>query len=339
MISVKCFSIAFLMNHSLRRAWTRFWEFGGFRLLGEYARMGLVWTAVKAAVRCLLGKRPITDAYFGVLQKVEKTLTERYEPLLLDALHECRSAENNGEQTVPHIVWTCWLQGMEDAPALVRACIASQKEMLADYDHRVLTLDNYRQWVDVPEIVERKYAKGLIPAALFSDILRVAALKKYGGVWMDASVLCTGFDNDVLKAQWLAVENSRFTVCRYYARGARVPSGLSNWFIAAASGNVVLTAVYDMLVAYWKDYNCTVDYYMMHLFISLALRALPELDRAMPKINSRFCFLLGNSLGKDFNEVAWRDLIAHVGMHKLNYRKADEALLNLHSYCCYIIGA
>lgn len=58
----------------------------------------------------------------------------------------------------------------------------------------------------------------------------------------------------------------------------------------------------------------------------------------MPKINSRFSFLLGNSLGKDFNEVAWRDLIAHVGMHKLNYRKADEALLNLHSYCCYIIG-
>lgn len=219
---------------------------------------------------------------------------------------------------------------------MVNVCLESHQKHLPGYEFRVLDMENYRQWVELPEWVEEKYARGMIPAALFSDVLRVAVLKRYGGVWMDASVLCTGFDNQQLQKQWTEVENSRFAVFRYYRKGDRYPSGLSNWFIAATPDNVVLTSVYDMLTAYWRDYDCTIDYYMMHLFISCALKAFPEMERGMPKLNSRYSFFLGDALSRTYSQEAWQELVDHVAIHKLNYRKADEARKNPLSYYNFI---
>ena len=239
---------------------------------------------------------------------------------------------------VPKIVWFSWLQGIDQAPELVKVCLASQRMHLPDYEFRVVDLSNYQQWIELPEYIVRKYKKGIIPSALFSDILRLAVLKKYGGIWMDASVLCTGFDNEVLKKQWDSIMRSELTIPRYYARGAKVATGLSNWFIAARSNNVIISAVYDMLLAYWRDFDCTTDYYMMHLFLGMALKASMDVENKIPKLNSRYCFLLGNSLKMDFDKGAWDDLVAHVSIHKLNYRKAEEASRNNNGYYWHVLG-
>lgn len=37
-----------------------------------------------------------------------------------------------------------------------------------------------------------KWNKGIINNANFSDVLRVEILSKYGGIWLDATVYCTG---------------------------------------------------------------------------------------------------------------------------------------------------
>lgn len=52
------------------------------------------------------------------------------------------------------------------------------------YEFRIVDLTNYYNWVQLPQYVEEKFRKGLIPPALFSDLLRLALLKQYGGVWM-----------------------------------------------------------------------------------------------------------------------------------------------------------
>lgn len=319
-----------------KRAWIRFCEFGGLKLLWEYYRIGLTKPIIAAAFRCIKERRSLKTVYYVVQEKAEQTLIDRYGHLLKDSAdRQHRNDEAVGN--VPPIIWTAWLQGLELAPRLVRSCIASQRKCFPCYEHRILTLDNYRQWVELPEWVEEKYARGMIPAALFSDVLRVAVLKRYGGVWMDASVLCTGFGNQQLQKQWTEVENSRFAVFRYYRKGDRYPSGLSNWFIAATPDNVVLTSVYDMLTAYWRDYDCTIDYYMMHLFISCALKAFPEMEREMPKLNSRYSFFLGDALSRTYSQEAWQELVDHVAIHKLNYRKAEEAQKNPQSYYNFIL--
>lgn len=318
----------------------RFVQFGGWRLILQYARMGVFWTGVKALLRCVVSGKSLKAAYPAVTERVDEILIERYRHILDENKDRFSKANPNSgkrrESAVSRIIWSAWLQGLDNAPEMVNVCLESHQKHLPGYEFRVLDMENYRQWVELPEWVEEKYARGMIPAALFSDVLRVAVLKRYGGVWMDASVLCTGFDNQQLQKQWTEVENSRFAVFRYYRKGDRYPSGLSNWFIAATPDNVVLTSVYDMLTAYWRDYDCTIDYYMMHLFISCALKAFPEMERGMPKLNSRYSFFLGDALSRTYSQEAWQELVDHVAIHKLNYRKAEEAQKNPLSYYNFI---
>lgn len=268
-------------------------------------------------------------------------LVKQYGYILDEALSH-RTTTDVSFGTVPKIVWTCWLQGMEDASYMVKKCVESQKKALQDYEHRVLTLENYHQWVEVPEYIEKKFRKGRIPRALFTDLLRLAVLKKYGGVWLDASVLFTGFENEKLLNRLHKIEQSEFTIFRYFQRGKKEPVGLSNWFIAAHPNDFVVSTVLDMLLAYWKDYNCTVDYYIMHLFISMCLNAVPSIAESMPRENSYHSIMLGSVLAKDYNEDWWNDVKAHVFLHKLNYRKADEAdeaAKNPHSFYNKIFGS
>ena len=318
----------------------RFVQFGGWRLILQYARMGVLWTGVKALIRCVVSGKSFKAAYPAVTERVDEILIERYRHILDENKDRFSKANPNSgkrrESAVSRIIWSAWLQGLDNAPEMVNVCLESHQKHLPGYEFRVLDMENYRQWVELPEWVEEKYARGMIPAALFSDVLRVAVLKRYGGVWMDASVLCTGFGNQQLQKQWTEVENSRFAVFRYYRKGDRYPSGLSNWFIAATPDNVVLTSVYDMLTAYWRDYDCTIDYYMMHLFISCALKAFPEMEREMPKLNSRYSFFLGDALSRTYSQEAWQELVDHVAIHKLNYRKAEEAQKNPQSYYNFI---
>ena len=318
----------------------RFVQFGGWRLILQYASMGVLWTGVKALIRCVVSGKSFKAAYPAVTERVDEILIERYRHILDENKDRFSKANPNSgkprESAVSRIIWSAWLQGLDNAPEMVNVCLESHQKHLPGYEFRVLDMENYRQWVELPEWVEEKYARGMIPAALFSDVLRVAVLKRYGGVWMDASVLCTGFGNQQLQKQWTEVENSRFAVFRYYRKGDRYPSGLSNWFIAATPDNVVLTSVYDMLTAYWRDYDCTIDYYMMHLFISCALKAFPEMERGMPKLNSRYSFFLGDALSRTYSQEAWQELVDHVAIHKLNYRKADEARKNPLSYYNFI---
>lgn len=318
----------------------RFVQFGGWRLILQYARMGVLWTGVKALIRCVVSGKSFKAAYPAVTERVDEILIERYRHILDENKDRFSKANPNSgkrrESAVSRIIWSAWLQGLDNAPEMVNVCLESHQKHLPGYEFRVLDMENYRQWVELPEWVEEKYARGMIPAALFSDVLRVAVLKRYGGVWMDASVLCTGFGNQQLQKQWTEVENSRFAVFRYYRKGDRYPSGLSNWFIAATPDNIVLTSVYDMLTAYWRDYDCTIDYYMMHLFISCALKAFPEMEREMPKLNSRYSFFLGDALSRTYSQEAWQELVDHVAIHKLNYRKADEARKNPQSYYNFI---
>lgn len=310
----------------------RFKEFGGWRLIAAYYRMGVLWPGIKSVSRCIKEHSSLKVAYSEIIRNVEGILIKQYGRILTEALKNHTVKDNH--YLIPKIAWTCWLQGMEHAPNMVKACVASQEKQLPDYEHRVLTLANYRQWVSLPDYVEEKYKKGRIPRALFSDLLRLAALKKYGGVWMDATVLCTGFGNEKLQGRWHKIEHSEFTIFRYIERGTGRIVGLSNWFIATPPEEIIVSAVLDMLLAYWKNYSCTVDYYMMHLFIGYALRNFPSVAERMPRENSYHSLMLGNALGRDFNKEWWDDVMAHVFMHKLNYRKVNIAGENPNSFYC-----
>lgn len=157
----------------------RYKEFGGCHLVIAYLRMGIMAACVKSVLKIIGQRKSLKSAYSEIISTVGKILAKKYGYIINDALKDFSSDENN-DKPVPKIVWTCWLQGMENAPYMVKCCIGSQKKALPDYEHRILTLENYHQWVELPEYFEKKFQKGRIPRALFIRSAAIGCLEK---VW------------------------------------------------------------------------------------------------------------------------------------------------------------
>lgn len=60
----------------------RFVQFGGWRLILQYARMGVLWTGMKALLRCALKGRSMKEAYPAITGKVDEKLVKRYRHIL-----------------------------------------------------------------------------------------------------------------------------------------------------------------------------------------------------------------------------------------------------------------
>ena len=99
---------------------TRYKQFGGFRLVIEYAKHGALWPAVKASVRCLLKRQSFKGIYPEVLRKTEPYLMERYAPVLRSKMSDVRGKTLEHEH--PKVIWWCWLQGIENVPSIVKTC-------------------------------------------------------------------------------------------------------------------------------------------------------------------------------------------------------------------------
>ncbi len=89
---------------------------------------------------------------------------------------------------VPKTIWMMWLQGLEQAPPLVKQCYASWKALNPDWKIVFLDETNFREYVDDLEIILGDNKGAQIQAR--SDIIRISLLAKYGGVWIDATCFC-----------------------------------------------------------------------------------------------------------------------------------------------------
>lgn len=116
-----------------------------------------------------------------------RILKKKYGSLISNSFDKSYLSEK-----VPKQIWICWFQGMENAPDLVKSCYKSVKREFPEYKITVLTAKSIQQYVTIPEEILYKWNKGIINNANFSDVLRVEILSKYGGIWLDATVYCTG---------------------------------------------------------------------------------------------------------------------------------------------------
>lgn len=290
---------------------TRIKQFGGFRLVREYYRQGAIWPMMKAILRNPFSRHSYKKAYSIALNKVEPVLARKYGPMMPE-----RKAYYTS-QTLEHhrsgIIWFCWLQGLENDPEIVKVCYASLQKHLGDREIRVIDGGNWKDYVELPEHVIQRWEKKQIPPANFSDLLRLELLIRHGGTWIDATVLCTGKENT---EEYL---NADLFTFQYTCPGSDEWGGIGNWFITSCTNNEVLMVLRDMLYAYWRDYDCTLDYYIFHLFFSMLREVYPEEIAAMPYGYAARHIALAKHWGKKFDQEKWDRLVGKVSFHKLTY--------------------
>ena len=94
-----------------------------------------------------------TDLIVQELQKLHLDTLETYKEKLLI----------NNNPSITNIIRVCWFQGEDQAPALVQKCIWNLKQFNQDeYTIKIVTLDNYKDFIDLPSYIEEKFKKGII---------------------------------------------------------------------------------------------------------------------------------------------------------------------------------
>lgn len=135
-------------------------------------------------------------------------------------------------QAIPRTIWTYWHS--PNPPYVVQRCIAGWQRLNPDYQVHVLHPGNLSEFLPhVPESL------GRLNIAKQTDWIRLALLHRYGGMWLDASIIV---------AQPLAwVEQERqaeqaefvgFYLDGYTTRAA-FPV-VESWFLAAVPGSVFI---------------------------------------------------------------------------------------------------
>ena len=94
----------------------------------------------------------------------------------------------------------------------------------------------------------------------------------------------------------------------------------------------------EMLYSYWKDYDCTLDYYIFHLFFSQLSKEYPEMIVAMPYEQSMNSLALLHHWGEKFDQKKWDRLVANVSFHKLAFRVNENITENKENYYNYILS-
>ncbi len=260
-------------------------------------------------------------------ERASRYLWRKYGSLITKPLDTPQSNEPT------RIIWICWLQGLEQAPEIVKKCVALAKQNMPDYKVQIITSENIFDFVTLPEPIIRKYKKGIISFAHFSDILRTALLVQYGGIWLDATVLLTGaIPSQMTDSPLFFLQKSILS---------HIPHFGSNWFLIAQKGNPVMKRMLELLFAYWGRENTIRDYFIYHLFLYLLLTRNEQgivAEQQIPYIPNVDAHTLQFTLFEDFSDAQWKQITSRSTIHKLTWKfNHNEPLDKPGTFYDYII--
>lgn len=138
------------------------------------------------------------------------------------------------KQSIPKIIWLYW-DPIKKSP-LTDICIKQIQTLHPDYDINILNKNTLKAFI--PNIPGRRED---LSFANYSDIIRLALLKKYGGIWVDASTFVTKkFDWILdLKEQYKTEIVGFFS--DFFTSDIDYPL-LETWFIASTPNNHFIEA-------------------------------------------------------------------------------------------------
>lgn len=308
-----------------------FQKVDGKKVLKEYARAHVLTHALLMTAIEGTSKKSLEIVRESVNNKIVKKLRKKYAPFIAEfKKHDGERGKLPREHS--NKVWVCWLQGMEEAPIIVRRCYQSLLDHLNDREIILLDEKDYREWVSFPGCIQQKIEDGTISKAHMADLLRLELLEHYGGTWIDATVFCSGgnipdyiWDSDLFLYQNLKPGLDAH------------PRRISNWFMTACTNHPIIQLTKELLYDYWSNNNNLIDYFIFHDFMELAIEAYPgEWGQVVPFSNSTPHILLSR-LNEKYDERIWAAIKEQTPFHKLSYKHERETGKMRNTYYSEII--
>lgn len=215
-------------------------------------------------------------------------------------------------------VWIFWWQGLnEDTPIVVKKCIDSIIANAGDTKVIIIDQDNYSKYVSIPDYIMSKLDRKQITLTHFSDILRMALLSEYGGIWMDATLfMVEKFPRDMENYTIYSIKHNKFSdyhVCK---------GKWSGFFLACGENNSALKLFRDFFYEYWKNEDSLITYFLIDCIIAICYENINEIRTAidiMPT-NNENVFELQNNLFNDYDEEKYLKMKTDTHIFKLSWK-------------------
>lgn len=303
---------------------------GGMNLIKQYWKSGAIFTAIGEFL--LLGKSrtALEILRLSTHLKAKQRLEKKYKSKLVEF---DKSLKNDLSHKISNKVWICWFQGIEQAPELVNKCYESVIENMPDKEIILITTDNIRDYVQFPDYIWKKWKNGQITHTHMTDLLRLELLIRYGGLWLDATVFCSGKDIP----DYMLNSDLFFFQCLKPGRDGHSHIN-SSWLISSKTNNKILMATRELCYEYWKDHNSLLDYFLLHDFMSIVLEKYEDdWKKIIPRDNAtpHELFL---RLFDPYDEQMWDAIKNQTPFHKLSYKFTEEQKKKKNTYYDVLIG-
>ena len=292
-----------------------FQKAGGMKLLRHYLRAGVLIAAIRQFLITGRSRTGLEIVRQTVSLKIKEKLARKYKNVLNRIDREYIEREHLESRKL----WVFWWQGMENAPFIVKRCHEELKRHMDNWDIVLITEHNYKDYVSFPEHILKKLDKGKITLTHFSDLLRLELLIRYGGLWLDATVLCTGSDIP------MSIINTSLFVFQSQKPGADGKAvKMSSWLIYAKTNNKILMTTRELLYEYWIKNDEMIDYFLIHKFFSIAADRYDMESKLIFPFDNSIPHLLQLHLFDQYNAQWWEDWKKLTPFHKLSYKFSQE---------------
>lgn len=259
-----------------------------------------------------------------VLKLYHKTISAYLEKKLSDAVIDIQKYSYDSVDIKDDCpIWIFWNSGFDHAPVIVQKCISSIWNHAGNHKVYILTDENIDDYIEIPKILVDRLEENKITIAFYADFIRVSLLKKYGGIWMDATLFMTHpFDNELYTNSWYSLKNDE-EVNPLYISNLR----WTLYFLCASEKSIVIDAIHRLMIENVNKIDGNVDYFTLDYLIEIAYRnnsCVKKIIDGVPNNNRLGHNYLADNLHKDYDEIMWKKETTDKYLFKLSYKEFDE---------------
>lgn len=280
-----------------------------FRKINFYTRMSFLY--YHEAFRCFINLWFADKKHKLILDYLEKNFQNVISKYKLIEEKEIKTQQER-------FIWSLWWQGEDKMPQIVKACHKQLKHKLNGAKLILITKNNYKDYIELPNYILEKQEKGIISLAQLSDIIRFTLLEKYGGLWLDSTIYTSQpIPKDYFTYPFFSQHTKWNKTCF-------VQHNLWHGFIMGSpKGGKLVSFAKEMFFDYWKTHDVLIDYFMIDYIIMLAYNVFPDIKNEIDSLpySSERLYDLVNALSKEYDEDYFNTLKNDCIFSKFDWHK------------------
>lgn len=181
-------------------------------------------------------------------------------------------------------VWIVWFQGWDNAPWLQKQVANSWKVNNPTWNIQLLDMNRLKELI--PEETVLFDETNDVTMAAKSDIVRLALLYKFGGVWADSTLLCMQpLDS------WVTRALAPCGFWMYHGLGSNMDKsqGPASWFIVSKKGSYIISKWKEKCDEYWKNRKSTDNYFWMDSLFKQLYESDAEFSKKWDSVPYLYC--------------------------------------------------